>query len=292
MAFSRPKVSQRYYSVAYARANAHSLWARSTFNREPLDVYKGKSLSVLLPTYNEKDSIRGCIQSFERTGVVDEILVVNNNAAEGTSEEVAQTGAVEIFESRQGYGAAIVRGLREAQGDLVCICEPDGTFDPHDLFKMLPYSDDIDIVYGTRTVGEFIWQDANMGWFIRLGNWLVAKLMEVLFNTNSLSDVGCTLRLLNRPAVEVLLPLFREMGNCMGAEMMCLSRIVKLRSVQIPVNYRARVGVSSVTGRRSAAMKVGLRMIWVILSYRMQARSIRVRAFATSPAERLPAGRS
>jgi glycosyltransferase involved in cell wall biosynthesis len=255
-------------------------------------LYKGKSLSVLLPTYNERDSIRECIQAFERTEVVDEILVVNNNAAEGTSEEVAQTGAIEVFESRQGYGSAIVRGLQEAHGDLVCVCEPDGTFDPQDIFKMLPYSDDVDIVYGTRTVGEFIWQDANMGWFIRLGNWMVAKLMEVIFNTNSLSDVGCTLRLLNRKAVETLLPMFREMGNCLGAEMMCLSRITKLRSVQIPVNYKERVGVSSVTGRRSAALKVGLRMIWVVLSYRLQARSIRAKAFAGPPQEQITADRS
>ena len=254
-------------------------------------MYKGKSVSVLLPTYNEKDSIREVIQAFERTGVVDEVLVVNNNAAEGTTEEVAQTGAIEVFESHQGYGAAIVRGLREVSSDLVCICEPDATFDPRDLFKMLPYSEDVDIVYGTRTVGEFIWQDANMGWFIRLGNWMVAKLMEVIFNTNSLSDVGCTLRLLNRGAVETLLPMFREMGSCLGAEMMCLSRIVRLRSVQIPVNYKARVGVSSVTGRRSAAARVGLRMIWVILSYRMRARSTRAKAFAATPLERIPADR-
>jgi glycosyltransferase involved in cell wall biosynthesis len=254
-------------------------------------VYKGKSVSVLLPTYNEKDSIRECIQAFERIELVDEVLVVNNNAAEGTSEEVAQTAAIEVFESRQGYGSAIVRGLKEAHGDLVCICEPDGTFDPHDIFKMLPYSEDVDIVYGTRTVGEFIWQDANMGWFIRLGNWMVAKLMEVIFNTNSLSDVGCTLRLLNRKAVETLLPMFREMGNCLGAEMMCLSRIVKLRSVQIPVNYKERVGVSSVTGQRSAAVGVGLRMIWVILSCRLHARSIRAKAFAPPLEERIPADR-
>lgn len=241
-------------------------------------MYQGKTVSVVLPTYNEKDSIRACILGFEQTGVVDEIIVVNNNAAEGTSQEVAGTAAIEVMESRQGYGSAIVAGLRRSTGDLVCICEPDGTFDPVDIFKMLPYTNDVEIVYGTRTVGEFIWQDANMGWFLRLGNWGVAKLMEVIFNTNSLSDVGCTLRVLNRQAVDTLLPLFKEMGSCLGAEMMVLSRITKLRSVQIPVNYRARVGHSSVTGHWIGAVSVGLRMIWVILAYRGQARLIRARA--------------
>ncbi len=78
-------------------------------------MYRDWSVSVVLPTYNERSSIRECIQRFEKTGVVDEIVVVNNNAAPGTSEEVALTSAVEIMEPRQGYGSAIMRGLREAR---------------------------------------------------------------------------------------------------------------------------------------------------------------------------------
>ena len=75
-------------------------------------MWCGKRVSVILPTYNEKDSIRRCIEAFEATGVVDEILVVNNNAAAGTSEEVAKTSAREVHEPVQGYGAAIRRGFR------------------------------------------------------------------------------------------------------------------------------------------------------------------------------------
>ena len=82
-------------------------------------MYRDKSVSVVLPTYNEKDSIAGVIRGFEAMGVVDEIIVVNNNAAPGTSEEVAGTSAREVVETGQGYGAAIRRGLREAGGDLV-----------------------------------------------------------------------------------------------------------------------------------------------------------------------------
>ena len=54
-------------------------------------MWNGKTLSVVLPTYNEKDSIAETIRGFEQLGVVDDILVVNNNAATGTSEEVATT---------------------------------------------------------------------------------------------------------------------------------------------------------------------------------------------------------
>ena len=56
-------------------------------------MWSGKSVSVILMTYNERDSIRATIDGFLGTGLVDEVLVVNNNAAPGTSEEVARTAA-------------------------------------------------------------------------------------------------------------------------------------------------------------------------------------------------------
>ena len=62
-------------------------------------------------TYAERDSIRAVIEGFYATGVVDEVLVVNNNAQEGTAEEVERTPARQVFESRQGYGHASRRGL-------------------------------------------------------------------------------------------------------------------------------------------------------------------------------------
>ena len=64
--------------------------------------------------------------------------------------------------------------------------------------KLLVYSDECDVVFGTRTTRELIWHGANMAWFLRWGNWAVAKMIEVLFNTSHLSDVGCTYRLLRR----------------------------------------------------------------------------------------------
>ena len=75
-------------------------------------MWQGQTVSVILPTYNEKDSIARCIEEFYATGVVDEVLVVNNNAATGTSQEVARTRAGEVLESRQGHGNAIMRAAR------------------------------------------------------------------------------------------------------------------------------------------------------------------------------------
>jgi glycosyltransferase involved in cell wall biosynthesis len=232
-------------------------------------MWRDKRVSVVLPTFNEKDSIARCIENFDKIPCVDEVIVIDNNAAEGTKEEVAGTNAILIEEERQGYGWACRRGLEEATGDLIVICEPDGTFVPEDLEKLLAYTRDFDIVYGSRTLGWMIWENANMGWFLRLGNLIVAKFIEVIFNCRSLSDVGCTFRLLRRDVSDFLLPHYCVGGSHFGPEMMLRSIIAGCRVVQVPVNYRARVGVSSVTGSKWKAFILGLQMIEMILLFRI-----------------------
>ena len=233
-------------------------------------MWKGKTICVILPTYREKDSIRKCINDFESLGLADKIIVVNNNAAPGTTEEVAKTSAIEIFEPTQGYGAAIQRGFEAAKEDLVFVCEPDDTFVAQDVYKFLAYIDEVDVVYGSRTIKYFIWHDANMGWFLKFGNWAVAKLIEVLYNTTSLSDVGCTFRLIKQDALQKIKDDFRIKSNFFGPEMILLSSWNGLSFVQLPVNYRGRVGQSSVTGRFSRAVILGLQMIWLILTFRFR----------------------
>ncbi len=232
-------------------------------------MWQGHSVSVVLPTYNERDSIRRVIEEFFETGVVDEVIVVNNNAARGTSEEVAHTRAREVAEPRQGYGFAIQRGLQEAAGDYVILSEPDGTFRARDVYKLLAFAEDFDVVYGSRTAQALVWHGANMGVFLRLGNWIVAKMMEFLFNSINLTDAGCTMRLLRRRAIEIMSPDFRVGGSSFGPEMMLLSLSHRLRIIQVPVNYLPRVGKSSVTGDPRKALILGLSMIALIWKYRL-----------------------
>lgn len=220
-------------------------------------------------TYAERGSIRRVIEDFFATGVVDEVLVVNNNAEAGTSEEVEQTDARQVFETKQGYGQAIRRGLAEATGDLIVLAEPDGTFLAADITKLLVYSTEFDVVLGTRTTREMIWEGANMGRFLKWGNWTVAKMIEVLFNTSHLSDIGCTYRLLDRRMTGYLEEHMQVGGSHAGPEMMLLAITSGARVVEIPVNYLPRVGVSSVTGRWINAFILGLQMIWLILEFRL-----------------------
>lgn len=232
-------------------------------------MWNGKTLSVILPTYNERDSIADTVNRFAALGVVDDILVVNNNAAPGTSEAVSPTSAREVHEARQGYGAAIQRGMREVDTDLVCICEPDGTFNPEDLFKILPFTPECDFVVGSRTVSNFIWEGANMGWHLQWGNWGVAKLVEVLFNTSSLSDVGCTFRVLSRDRAAAVLAASTIDGSAFGLEMLLLAVVQKAPIVQVPVNYHPRVGESSVTGDLGKTFALGMEMLRLVLATRL-----------------------
>lgn len=231
-------------------------------------MWGGKRVSVVLMTYAERNSIRGVIEAFFDTGVVEEVLVVNNNAEAGTEEEIRATRARQVFEPRQGYGHATRRGLLEASGDLIVLAEPDGTFVPEDIRKLLVYSEECDAVFGSRTTRELIWQGANMEWFLRWGNWAVAKLIEVLFNTSHLSDVGCTYRLLRRDSARRVAEEMTVGGSHAGAEILLLAITSGTRFVEVPVNYLPRVGVSSVTGKPLAALIVGLRMILLILRFR------------------------
>jgi len=234
-------------------------------------MWNNKTIAVVLPTYNEHLSIAECITRFEALGIVDHVIVVNNNAHPDTSPAVAATGAIEVFEAEQGYGAAIQRGLDEALAlgvDLISICEPDGTFDPEDLLKLLPYTKDVEVVFGSRTIQEFILSGANMGTFLKWGNWAVAKIVEVLFNTIYLSDVGCTFRIMSRSVVEQIQPNFERKGSAFGFEMMLHVISQRISFVQLPLNYNPRVGKSSVTGSTWKTFVLGMEMFSMCFTYR------------------------
>ncbi|MCS7054567.1 MAG: glycosyltransferase [Thermoflexales bacterium] len=81
-------------------------------------MYQGRRVSVVFPAYNEESYIRQAVEDFWIPGVVDEVVVVNNNSRDRTAEEAAKTPARVVLETKQGYGYALQRGMREASGDL------------------------------------------------------------------------------------------------------------------------------------------------------------------------------
>ncbi len=232
-------------------------------------MYGTRTVSIVLPAYNEEQYIRPAVEDFFASGVVDEVVVVDNNSRDRTAEEAAHTRARVVTEPKQGYGHALRRGLREATGDLVVMAEPDGTFVGRDVLKLLAYSDDFEMVCGTRTTRELIWTQANMGWFLRVGNWTVAKMVQFLYGGPSLSDCGCTLRLIRRDALAKIQDDLTVGGSHFLPEMVILALKKRLRIIEIPLNYRGRVGESKITGSLKGTLSTGLRMIAIILKYRL-----------------------
>lgn len=233
-------------------------------------MYKNKKVSVVIPTYNEAESIRGVIEGLFATNLIDEVVVVDNNALGNTKEEVRKTKATLVHEPRQGYGHAIMRGLIEARGNLIIMTEADGTFQSRDVEKLLSYSEDFDAVLGTRTSRAAIYSGAFMPFPVRFGNWLWAKIVEVLFNGPVLTDVGCTYKLVNRKLLEEIKEYFKysKGDGTFSPELMIWLLKRKKKIIEIPVIYKERVGQSGYTGSVWKAAKLGLKMIPVILKYR------------------------
>lgn len=233
-------------------------------------MYRGKSVTVVLPVYNEEENIRTAIEEFFAQPFVDEVIAVDNNSSDRSAEEINSTRARYVLETTQGYGAALQRGMREATTDIIVTVEPDGTFMARDIEKLLIYGEDFDVVFGTRTSRALIWSGANMGFGIRMGNWAVAKFMEYLFNGPSLTDVGCTYKLLHRSAYERIKDRLTVNGSHFSVELMVRTLQAKLRNVEISVNYRQRVGTSKITGKIWKAARLGFRMILFIARERLR----------------------
>lgn len=233
-------------------------------------MYDGKRVSVVLPAYNEADGVGETVREFCAIPEVDEVLVVDNNSQDGTGVIARAAGVRVVVEKKQGYGYASRRALVEAEGDLICITEPDGTFVPEDIYKFLPYTEDFDAIFGTRTSKTCIWDGANMGYFLRYGNWVVGKYLEFLHNGPCLTDVGCTFKMISRAAVQAVMPSLKVGGSHFSPELMIALIRCGFRCVEIPVTYRLRVGDSKITGNRLRAIRLGLRMIWLITSMRFR----------------------
>lgn len=252
-------------------------------------MWNGQTVTVVFSTYNEKESIRQQIEDCFATGYVDEVLIVDNNCAPGTLDEVAKTSARVISEPRQGYGFGYQAGLKDAKSDIVIMSEPDGTYDhKRDIIKLLVYSDDFPVVFGSRTIQALIHEGANMGFYLKWGNVFVGKLIEVFFNTTELSDVGCTLRLYKKHALRKIKSHFSVGGNYFSPEMIVLTALFRIPFVEIPVNYYARVGQSKGAANFWKALKLAIFMVILIFSYRFSSifklRRNRGRKNITSPA--------
>src|SRR3989344_9544938 len=129
-----------------------------------------QKISVVMPCLNEALTIGSCVQraqaGLSKLGVQGEIVVVDNGSSDHSASIAQKYKAKVIHEARKGYGAAYLRGLREATGDLIIIGDSDGTYDFSQIdFLIKPLEEGYDLVIGSRLNGH-IKKDA-MPWIHR-----------------------------------------------------------------------------------------------------------------------------
>ena len=211
-------------------------------------MHRTHTVSLVIPAFNEEDTIAQVVEEFRASPFLDEILVVDNNCSDATAQRAAAAGARVVPEPRPGYGAALLGGMRAARGDILVLTEADGSFRARDLEKLLVYLEDAGLVVGTRTTRQMVEQGANMRFLLRWGNVAMAKFLQLLWlrpHEPRFTDVGCTYRALTRETFEKIEPLLKRSGPAFSPEMMCAALLQDCRVIEVPVSYHRRLGGES-----------------------------------------------
>lgn len=211
-------------------------------------MFRNRRVSLVVPAYNEEETIGHVVDEFRGEPHIDEIVVVDNNCKDRTAAIAAAKGARVVAESRKGYGAALMGGLDAATGDILVLTEADGSFRARDVEKLLVYLEDAGMVMGTRTTRQMVHQGANMRSFLRWGNVFMAKFLQLCWLRPSeprFTDVGCTFRALTRQTWQQIRHRLRETGPAFSPEMMCAALQERCRVIEIPVSYAPRLGGES-----------------------------------------------
>lgn len=211
-------------------------------------------VSVVIPCLNEATSIGTCVakarQSFDRMGVVGEVIVVDNGSTDRSAAAAVAAGATVIYEPRRGYGSAYLAGLNAASGKYLVMGDGDDTYDFSDVpaFVSALQRNDADIVMGDRLNGDIL--PGAMSWSHRwIGNPILSGMLRLLFRTR-VSDAHCGMRALTKTAYVRM--RLGATGMEFASEMVISALRARMRIVEIPITYHPRQGVSKLQGIRDA----------------------------------------
>jgi len=222
---------------------------------------------VIIPAYNEENSIAKVIHDLPAK-LVTEIIVVDNNSTDNTSNKAKRAGATVLFQQLKGYGNACLTGieyLKNMKTPPAIVVFIDGDYS--DYPEQLPVvikpiiEEDYDMVIGSRNLG--LKAKGSMMPQQVLGNKLATTLMKWLYKTNY-TDLG-PFRAIKYKSLIALNMADKNYG--WTVEMQLKAAKLKMKTCEVAVDYRKRIGVSKVSGTVKGTLGAGYKIITTIFRY-------------------------
>lgn len=221
---------------------------------------------VIIPAFNEELSIGRVLADIPRD-LVTEVVVADNASTDGTAAAAAAGGATVLHEPRRGYGSACLRGIEYASAlpagqrpDIIVFLDGDYSDFPGEMHSLVePISKrEYDMIIGSRMLGE-----REPGALLPqavFGNALATFLLRLLYGAR-FTDLG-PFRAIR---LDSLLSLgMRDRTFGWTVEMQVRAVRMGLRSGEVPVSYRRRIGTSKVTGTLYGTIMAGYKILWTI----------------------------
>ena len=226
-----------------------------------------KDIVVIIPAYNEENSIAKVIADIP-ANLVKEVIVVNNNSDDKTDINARNAGATVLHEERPGYGYACFKGIDYVKQlatppDIVVFLDADYSDHPEEMELLLEpiFQRDADMVIGSRALGKR--EKGSMMPQQVFGNWLATSLMRWLYKIEY-TDLG-PFRAIR---YEKLLAIdMQDTTFGWTVEMQLKAAKLKMKIEEVPVSYRKRIGVSKVSGTVYGTVMAGYKIISTILKY-------------------------
>lgn len=224
-------------------------------------------VDVIIPAFNEELSIHKVLLDIPKD-LVREIVVVNNNSTDNTRKVAEEHGAKVVDETSKGYGYACLKGIeyltaKNEKPDIVVFLDADYSDYPDQLNSLVdPIKlKEKDLVIGSRVLG--IAEKNSLTIQQRFGNWLATRLIHLFYGFRY-TDLGPF------RAIDFNKLLDLEMNDTTygwTVEMQLKAIKNKLRIMEVPVNYRKRIGVSKISGTIKGTLLAGYKILSTIFKY-------------------------
>jgi glycosyltransferase involved in cell wall biosynthesis len=220
---------------------------------------------VVIPAFNEEAALGNVLAAIPK-GLARAVVVANNGSTDQTRQVALDNGAVVVDESRRGYGNACLAGIKKArEWDPEIIVFLDGDFSdyPEQMARLVDpiASGQTDFVVGSRMRGR-----SSRGALLpqaRMGNWLAGSIMRVVWRAG-FTDLG-PFRAIRLDALDRLNMQDRTYG--WTVEMQLKAVEAGLRWMEVPVDYRRRIGTSKVTGTVRGTVGASLKILSILFGY-------------------------